>query len=87
MKISSIIGAYEVYRNQPAVSGRKISGSSKKDDLKVSSRAKEFQLALKSAFAAPDIREDKVEKIANQIENDVYNVTAEDVADKILSNL
>ncbi len=87
MKISSVSGVYDVYRSKPAVSGKKSTGGSKKDDLKVSDKAKEFQVALKSALSSADIREDKIESIKERIENGTYNISAEDIADKIISHM
>ncbi len=85
MKISNISQVYKTYEAKPAVSGKKVTGGEKKDKLNVSDKAREFQLALSAALSSPSVREEKVNNIQSQIENNSYNVSAEDVADKILS--
>ncbi len=87
MKISNISQIYKTYEAKPAVSGKKVTSGEKKDKLNVSDKAREFQLALSAALNSPSIRDEKVNNIQNQINNNSYNVSAEDVADKILSYL
>ncbi len=84
MKISNISQIYKTYEAKPAVSGKKIKSGEKKDKLNVSNEAREFQIAFKAALSSPTIREDKVNDIKNRIENNSYNVSAEDIADKIM---
>ncbi len=85
MKISNISQVYKAYEAKPIVPGKKISDSQKKDKLNVSEQAKEFQVALKAAMSSPSVREDKVNDIKNKISSNSYNVSAEDIADKIIS--
>lgn len=85
MKISNIGYAYGVYNKKPAVSRKKTSVGEAYDNFDVSDEARVFQSALKAASSAPEIREDKVNAIKQQIEKGTYNVSAEDVAEKMLS--
>lgn len=85
MKISNISQVYKAYEAKPVTPGKKAAGSEKKDKVNVSTRAKEFQIALKAAMSSPSVREDKVNDIKNKINNNSYNVSSEDIADKIIS--
>lgn len=87
MKISSISQIYKTYEAKPVTANKKVASANKKDKLNVSDKAKEFQVALKAAMSAPTIREDKVNEIKDKINNNSYNVSAEDIADKIISYL
>ena len=81
-----------VYRKQ-GVQGKKTEraagaeGVRKADRIELSSEAKDFQLALKALSQVPEIREAKVEDIKNRIRTGEYNVSAEEVADKIIDGL
>lgn len=84
MKISNISQIYKTYEAKPAVSGKKITNGEKKDKLNVSDKAREFQFALKAALASPSIREEKVNDIKSRMEDNSYNVSAEEIANKII---
>lgn len=58
--------------------------ASKKDEFSISGLAKEYQIALKALRSAPDIRTEKVREISRKIESGEYNVSAEDVAERML---
>ena len=51
----------------------------------ISSRAKEMATAREVAKNAPDIREDKVAELKKKIANKEYNVSADDIADKLVN--
>lgn len=86
MKINQIQQITEVYG---ASSARKMAPketkASAKDKLEISDTAKHFQLALKAAKDAPDIRQDKVDKIKAQIDSGTYNVSGKEVANKMMA--
>lgn len=85
MKISNIASVYNIYNKKPAVSRKKAGVNEAYDSFNVSDEARDFQVAYKAASAAPDIREDRVNAIKAQVENGSYNVSAEAVADKMMS--
>ncbi|MBM7615366.1 flagellar biosynthesis anti-sigma factor FlgM [Alkaliphilus hydrothermalis] len=58
-----------------------------KDQLQLSEVAKDFQVAMKAFKKLPDIREEKVADIKNRIQQGTYNVSGQEVADKILASL
>lgn len=87
MKIYNVSSSYGVYNNKPAISRKKTTGSKTADSYNVSSEGKDFHVIYKSVMQTPDIREDKVNTISQQIKDGSYNVNTDDLADKILSHL
>ncbi|MDI6707248.1 MAG: flagellar biosynthesis anti-sigma factor FlgM [Bacillota bacterium] len=81
-----------VYRKQ-GVQGKKTEraagaeGVRKADRIELSAEAKDLQLALRALSQVPEIREGKVADIKNRIRAGEYNVSAEEVADKIIDGL
>ncbi len=59
--------------------------AAQRDELVLSDRAREIQLAMKAAKAAPDIREERVQALKEQIQSGTYSVPAEDVARMMLN--
>lgn len=58
----------------------------KADTVALSSAAKNIQEAQKQLEAIPDVREDKVAQLKEQIENGTYEMDAEKIADKMLKD-
>ena len=58
-----------------------------KDELQLSNRAKEYQIAMKAFKNLPEVREDLVNDLKNQIKQGSYNVTGEEIADKIIESV
>ncbi len=57
-----------------------------KDELQLSEKAKEFQVVMKAFKNLPEIREDLVNELKDKIQQGTYNVTGEEVADKIIES-
>ncbi len=58
----------------------------KADTVVLSDTAKQLQEAKKQLEAIPDVREDKVAQIKEQIENGTYEINEEKIADKMLKD-
>jgi negative regulator of flagellin synthesis FlgM len=58
----------------------------KTDTVVLSDAAKRIQEAKKQLDAIPDIREDKVAQLKEQVENGTYEIDAEKIADKMLKD-
>jgi len=56
------------------------------DQVRISTRAKEFQRAYELIAQAPDIRADKVAQLQEAIQTGTYNVRGEQVANKLISH-
>jgi negative regulator of flagellin synthesis FlgM len=59
--------------------------STSKDVVSFSSIAKDMGVAKKAIDQAPDVRMEKVDDIKAQIEAGQYNISASQIADKLLS--
>lgn len=88
MRINGIHGVNPVYKNNKA---KKAYGStsvpSGKDTLAISDFAKELSVAKSAVSQTPDVRQAKVDEIKKQMEAGTYNITAAQVADKIIGQL
>ena len=58
----------------------------KADTVALSNAAKNIQEAQKQLEAIPDVREDKVAQLKEQIENGTYEIDEEKIADKMLKD-
>lgn len=56
-----------------------------RDEVSLSSKGKDMQVAKNALAATPDVRESKVNDLKNQIANGTYEVSDEAFADKLLS--
>ncbi len=92
MKINNIEKILGVYKKQ-GIQNKKVgkvseaTGVSKGDKIELSHEARDFQIALQALKQVPDIREGKVEELKRRIVSGAYNVSAEEVADKIMEGL
>ena len=85
MRINPMNRIYDSYKAQRVTDSKKIDKTSSKDEVAFSSEAKDFANASKLLSDVPDVRTDKVEEIKNRMSSGNYNVKAEEVAEKILS--
>jgi negative regulator of flagellin synthesis FlgM len=58
----------------------------REDQVRISDRAKEFQLLSELVAQTPDVRADKVEKLQAALKSGAYNVRGEQVADKVIAH-
>lgn len=85
-QIPAVSGVYN--KNKSSGKVESSSGASSRNDMvSISEQGKDFQTALKAAREAPDIRIDKVEKIKQQMQEDKYDVSGQEVAGKIVDEL
>lgn len=57
------------------------------DKVEISEEARLFQLAMKALKDVPDVREDKVSELKQQIESGTYKPSSKAVAGKILNQV
>ena len=85
MKISNLFNTTNLY-NKSVKNNKKIDrNENKKDTFVVSDKARDFQTVLKAVSSSSDIREEKINTIMKKMEEKSYNVSAEDIADKLFS--
>ena len=73
--------SYEVKAGGPSVSSKTESASAE-----ISSKAKDMAQAKQIASDAPDVREEKIAALREQIQNKKYNVSASDVSDRLVDD-
>lgn len=81
----------EAYVNQvqekekiDAISDQEAKQQVKTDTVEISNTAKKIQEASKQLKTIPDVREDKVAQLKEQVENGTYEIDADKIADKML---
>jgi len=79
-----IIGVQKAYNLQKKLDEIKRSEQQQKDDdIKLSSEAKLWSAAMQAARSLPDSGAQKIEELKAAIKNGTYQVSDEEVADKI----
>ena len=63
---------------------KRVTSSSFKDQLLLSAAGKDAQIAKQAVANTPDVREDVIESLKEQIDNGTYEVSVDDLAGKLL---
>ncbi len=88
MRINGIHGVNQVYKANKAKKAYGASGSvNSKDTLALSDFAKELSVAKSAVDQTPDVRQIRVDEIKQQMEAGTYNITASQIADKLIDKL
>ncbi len=88
MRINKIDNIFQVYNKNSGVKKVQSKGVSKDtDEIKISSKAIEFQYALQKVKDVEEMRMDKVEDIKNRIKSGTYNIEGNKIAEKILESI
>ena len=83
MRIDAYNQVSQLYQASRPQKVAKKSETTVRDQFTVSSKGKDYQTAKKAA--APDIREEKVAALKEQIAFGSYNVSAQEIADSVVS--
>lgn len=83
MRIDAYNQISQIYRTTGEVHTGKVCASKGSDKLEISQFGKDYQIAKQTVAAAPDIREDKVASIKERIASGEYNVSADELAQKL----
>ena len=84
MKITKLFNTTNIY-NKSNVNDKKLEKTKRsKDSFVVSDKARDFQTVLKAISNSPDVREEKVNDIIKKMEQGSYNISSEDIANKLL---
>lgn len=84
MKITNLFNTTNIY-NKSNVNDKKLEKTKKPNDsFVVSDKARDFQTVLKAISNSPDVREEKVNDIIKKMEQGSYNISSEDIANKLL---
>ena len=86
MRITRAPQINDIYKPNANSKQQRLSRAEEKDSVTISEHGKDFQSVLKAIKDSPEVREDKVNRIKSQIENGTYNVSAEEIANKMVNN-
>jgi negative regulator of flagellin synthesis FlgM len=82
--VASVTG---VYTNDKRIS--KVENTNKismgQDDVKISSKGKDYAVAMNALKNVPDVRMDKVNDIAAKLESGEYKVSGDDIMNKLFA--
>ena len=87
MRIDAISKVSQLYQANTAKKAAKTEAARKTDSVEISRAGMEFQIAQQAVHAAPDIREDKVQALKEQMQAGTYSISMDDLAEKLLNNI
>lgn len=59
----------------------------RKDEVSISSTAKDYQTVMKALKSVPDIRPHHVDELSKKYQSGSYNINSTDIADKIIKSV
>ncbi len=83
MRIEAYNQVQQLYRSSNPKAVKKEAKAGFSDQLQISSKGREIQIAKQAVAAASDVRTDLVADIKNRIDNGTYSVDAESFAAKL----
>jgi negative regulator of flagellin synthesis FlgM len=86
MRIDAFQKVSQLYQSNSVTGKSKVKGSSHSDKLEISQVAKDYQVAKQMVAKTPDVREDKVNDLKQRIASGTYDVSAQELADKLVDN-
>ena len=86
MRIDAFNKVTEMYQTNNVKSAVKAKSNSFSDTLEISQMGKGYQVAKQAVARTPEVREATVNDIKQRIEAGTYNVTIQDVADKLVNH-
>jgi len=69
-----------------AADAPELDGSGAADRLDISGRAKEVAAGLRALKAAPEVRQDKVDSVAERLREGKLGISADDIASRIIGS-
>ena len=85
MRIDAINQVSQIYQTSKPKKVAKANEESKSDQYQISRSGKDYQIAKNALSETADIREDKVAELKEAISSGTYNVSAQSVAESIVS--
>jgi len=83
---SNIGKLYQAYQTKNEQTTKKTGANTvEQDNLQLSEQAKKIHELIKETKDLPEIREEKITRIKEEIANNTYKVSAQQLADKMLS--
>lgn len=86
MRIDALNKVSKLYQANSTNKITKKNNVSNPDCVEISQIGKEYQIAKQAVAATPDVRLDKVNDIKERIASGTYNVSAKDLAEKLIDS-
>lgn len=86
MRVDAINHVSRIYKTANAKKADKAEEVKNRDAYEISQSAKDYQVARKAVSESPDVREDRVAQIKEAIASGTYNVSSQEIAEKMVSN-
>lgn len=86
MRIDAFNKVNKLYQSNMIKSTTNVKGTSYSDKLEISQTGKDYQIAKQALKSIPDVREDRVKEIKERMASGTYNVSAEEVVNKLVDN-
>lgn len=87
MRIDAYSAVNQVYQTNMQTKKETVEKKTSRDDkIEISQVGKDMTVAKKAISEAPDLREDKVKAIKEQMEAGTYSVSSEAIADKLINS-
>ena len=84
MRIEAYNQIIQNYKSTMPAKAKSIASTDGRDQVQISSRGYDYQIAKQAVAEAPDIREDVVAPIRAAVANGTYQVSAESFAEKLM---
>lgn len=86
MRIDNLNKVSRLYESNSKVKTTKTNSVSKSDQLEISQIGKDYQIAKQAIASIPDVRMDKVNEIKNRMDAGTYQVSSEEVVNKLIKD-
>lgn len=86
MRVDAVNQVSQIYKPSSAKKVEKSGAVKSRDAYEISQFAKDYQTAKNAVSEASEVREEKVAQIKEALASGNYNVSAQEVAEKIVSN-
>lgn len=84
MRIEAYNQVQQLYQSQRVNKSQKVTKAVPTDQLQISSRGMDYQIAKTAVQNTPDVREDLIAPIKERVQNGTYGVDTESFAEKLL---
>ncbi len=87
MRVDAINHVSQMYKPANTKKAGKTGEIGKQDAYEISQSAKDYQVAKKAVAEAPEVREDEVARLKEALASGAYNVSSQEIAEKMVRNL
>lgn len=84
MNVQNVLNTYNKSVKKTSATEKSAQAS---DKVEISSQARDIQVAMKALAELPEIRQDKVDLLNEQLSNGQYKPSAEDLVNKIFASV